>query len=191
MGRCESPRLGCGPPREVVDYLTIPALPRHRVEVTLIDQDHAGLARAYERALPEIMRRKGRATMRCLHSSFTEFLKVGALFDKLPPQNSIYSVGLIDYLTSRLSKALVESLYERLAPGSRLIIGNIKALERVLAAGFGRRRKMLRQSLKPLDRDVGALLAAAAEPTARVEELSVPQFCTLARAYDGLGTSSE
>jgi extracellular factor (EF) 3-hydroxypalmitic acid methyl ester biosynthesis protein len=118
--------LGCGPAREVVDYLTIPALPRP-VEVTLIDQDHAALASAYERALTEIMRHRGRAKLTCLHTSFTEFLKVGALFDKLPPQQLIYSVGLIDYLTMRLSKALVAALYERLAPGGQLIIGNMKA----------------------------------------------------------------
>ncbi len=65
------------------------------------------------------------------------------------------------------------------------------ALERVLAAGFGQRRKMLRQSLKPLGGDVDALLAAAgAEPTARAEELSVAQFCALARAYDALSPRS-
>ena len=55
-------------------------------------------------------------------------------------------------------------------------------LERVLAAGFGQRRKMLRQSLKPLGLDAEALLAAAGvPPTARAEELSVEEFCTLAR----------
>jgi 16S rRNA (adenine1518-N6/adenine1519-N6)-dimethyltransferase len=56
-------------------------------------------------------------------------------------------------------------------------------LERVTAAAFGQRRKMLRQSLKALSGDVAALLAAAdVEPTARAEELSVEEFCALARA---------
>jgi 16S rRNA (adenine1518-N6/adenine1519-N6)-dimethyltransferase len=56
-------------------------------------------------------------------------------------------------------------------------------LERVTAAAFGQRRKMLRQSLKSLGGDTAALIAAAAaEPTARAEELSVEQFCALARA---------
>jgi 16S rRNA (adenine1518-N6/adenine1519-N6)-dimethyltransferase len=42
---------------------------------------------------------------------------------------------------------------------------------------------MLRQSLKSLGSDTAALIAAAgAEPTARAEELSVKQFCALARA---------
>jgi 16S rRNA (adenine1518-N6/adenine1519-N6)-dimethyltransferase len=78
----------------------------------------------------------------------------------------------------------VVQLVPRAAP---LAPCRFEALERILAAGFGQRRKMLRQSLKPLDRDVEALLAAAsAEPTARAEELSVTQFCALARAYDAL-----
>jgi 16S rRNA (adenine1518-N6/adenine1519-N6)-dimethyltransferase len=58
-------------------------------------------------------------------------------------------------------------------------------LERVTAAAFGQRRKMLRQSLKSLAADPAALLAQAAVPeTARAEELDVAQFCALARALD-------
>ncbi|MSP67369.1 MAG: 16S rRNA (adenine(1518)-N(6)/adenine(1519)-N(6))-dimethyltransferase RsmA [Alphaproteobacteria bacterium] len=58
------------------------------------------------------------------------------------------------------------------------------ALERVLAAAFGQRRKMLRGALKTLGGDVETLLATAGVvPTARAEELSVVAFCALARAY--------
>jgi len=56
-------------------------------------------------------------------------------------------------------------------------------LEAVTQAAFGQRRKMLRQSLRPLGVDVAALLAAAdLTPTARAEEISVEGFVTLARA---------
>jgi len=59
------------------------------------------------------------------------------------------------------------------------------ALERVAAAAFGQRRKMLRASLRPLGVPVEALLArAGVSPTARAEELSVTEFCALARAMD-------
>jgi 16S rRNA (adenine1518-N6/adenine1519-N6)-dimethyltransferase len=58
-------------------------------------------------------------------------------------------------------------------------------LERVTAAAFGQRRKMLRQSLKALTADPLALLARAGVPeTARAEELDVAQFCALARALN-------
>ncbi len=62
----------------------------------------------------------------------------------------------------------------------------LAALERVTEAAFGQRRKMLRQSLKALGVEVGALIAAAGlNETARAEELEVEQFCALARALEG------
>jgi 16S rRNA (adenine1518-N6/adenine1519-N6)-dimethyltransferase len=58
-------------------------------------------------------------------------------------------------------------------------------LERVTAAAFGQRRKMLRSSLKTLGVPVEPLLAAAGiAGTARAEELSVAQFCALGRALE-------
>jgi len=60
-------------------------------------------------------------------------------------------------------------------------------LERVTAAAFGQRRKMLRASLRTLG-DANALLAAAGvTPTARAEELAVEEFCALARALAAIG----
>lgn len=56
------------------------------------------------------------------------------------------------------------------------------ALERVTAAAFGQRRKMLRQSLKSLGDAMALLCAANVEPTARAETLTVVEFCALARA---------
>jgi len=57
------------------------------------------------------------------------------------------------------------------------------ALERVTAAAFGQRRKMLRQSLKMLGHDPLALLTVAGiEPTARAEAIPVEGFVALARA---------
>jgi 16S rRNA (adenine1518-N6/adenine1519-N6)-dimethyltransferase len=56
------------------------------------------------------------------------------------------------------------------------------ALERVTAAAFGQRRKMLRQSLKSLGTDPLALLEAAGlDPTARAEDIAVDGFVALAR----------
>jgi len=56
-------------------------------------------------------------------------------------------------------------------------------LERVTAAAFGQRRKMLRQSLKSLGPDPLPLLEATGiEPTARAEDIPVAGFVALARA---------
>jgi 16S rRNA (adenine1518-N6/adenine1519-N6)-dimethyltransferase len=60
---------------------------------------------------------------------------------------------------------------------------NVAMLERVTAAGFGQRRKMLRSSLKSLGPFSDELIAEAGlEPTARAEEISVEGFAALARA---------
>jgi 16S rRNA (adenine1518-N6/adenine1519-N6)-dimethyltransferase len=60
---------------------------------------------------------------------------------------------------------------------------DVAALERVTAAAFGQRRKMLRSSLREVAPDSEALLARLGiEPTARAEELTVADFCRIANA---------
>ncbi len=62
-----------------------------------------------------------------------------------------------------------------------------RALEKVVAACFGQRRKMLRSGLKCLTETPEALLAAAGiQGTARAEELGIEEFCALARAYEAM-----
>lgn len=58
-----------------------------------------------------------------------------------------------------------------------------RLMERVTAAAFGQRRKMLRSSLKSLGAISDVLIAEAAlDPTARAEEIPVEGFSALARA---------
>ena len=58
-------------------------------------------------------------------------------------------------------------------------------LQRVTAAAFNQRRKMLRGSLKAVSAEPQALCAAAGiDPTARAEALSVEDFCALARVLE-------
>ena len=59
------------------------------------------------------------------------------------------------------------------------------AMERVVAAAFGQRRKMLRASLRQLPADSEALLATAGvDGSLRAEQLEIPAFAALARAFD-------
>jgi len=59
-------------------------------------------------------------------------------------------------------------------------------LQRVTAAAFNQRRKMLRSSLKGLAPDMEArLLACGIAPTARAEEIGLEAFCALARNLAG------
>jgi len=60
---------------------------------------------------------------------------------------------------------------------------DVAVLEKVTAAAFGQRRKMLRSSLKALGGDPVALITQAGlEPTMRAEEVDVAGFCRLAKA---------
>ncbi|TNC52767.1 16S rRNA (adenine(1518)-N(6)/adenine(1519)-N(6))-dimethyltransferase RsmA [Rubellimicrobium rubrum] len=61
----------------------------------------------------------------------------------------------------------------------------LKTLERVTAAAFGQRRKMLRASLRGLAPDIEAHLGAVGiPPTERAERVSLEAFCALARSLD-------
>ncbi|OCP01401.1 MULTISPECIES: 16S rRNA (adenine(1518)-N(6)/adenine(1519)-N(6))-dimethyltransferase RsmA [unclassified Ensifer] len=73
----------------------------------------------------------------------------------------------------------VTSSVVHLEPVESPIPCSVAALEKVTHAAFGQRRKMLRQSLKPLGGE--ALLAKAdIDPQRRAETLSVDEFCRLA-----------
>jgi 16S rRNA (adenine1518-N6/adenine1519-N6)-dimethyltransferase len=57
-----------------------------------------------------------------------------------------------------------------------------KILNRVVAAAFNQRRKMLRSALKSLGPDIeDRITAAGLKPTERAEQISVEGFCALAR----------
>jgi 16S rRNA (adenine1518-N6/adenine1519-N6)-dimethyltransferase len=61
-------------------------------------------------------------------------------------------------------------------------LADLAPLERVTAATFGQRRKMLRSSLSALLEDPSAVLRSRSiDPTARAEELSVDDFVELAQ----------
>ncbi|AWZ00188.1 hypothetical protein RHODOSMS8_00634 [Rhodobiaceae bacterium] len=117
--------LGCGSAYEVAEFLKTDTLARP-VNFTLIDQDHDALSYAYEHAHPQVVRHGGKARIQCLQASFAQLLKAGPLFNSLPPQELIYSLGLYDYLSARRAKALTHDLYDQLAPGGYMVLANVK-----------------------------------------------------------------
>lgn len=117
--------LGSGPAREVELFLASPHSGHGRAEFTLIDQEQAALRYAFEKTYPHVVRLKEHARVRCLNMSFTEILKSSESFDAVPPQDLVYSVGLLDYLVDRRAMRLTHSLYNTLGRGGLLIIGNM------------------------------------------------------------------
>jgi 16S rRNA (adenine1518-N6/adenine1519-N6)-dimethyltransferase len=80
----------------------------------------------------------------------------------------------------------VTSSVVSLVPRANPLPCRLEALERVTAAAFNQRRKMLRQSLKSLPHSEAMLERAGIEPTARPETLPVEAFVALANALDQL-----
>jgi 16S rRNA (adenine1518-N6/adenine1519-N6)-dimethyltransferase len=80
----------------------------------------------------------------------------------------------------------VMSAVARLCPRSPdRRLSDLRPLERVTAAAFGQRRKMLRGALQGLfDDPIAVLEGLCLSPTARAEELSVADFVRLAKALD-------
>lgn len=131
--------------------------------------DYAGLTLMFQKEVAERLVATPRSKSYGRLSIVTQWLaEPKAVFD-IPPRA---------FLPAPKVTSTVVRLVPRSAP---LADADMTALERVTAAAFGQRRKMLRQSLKSLG-DAEALLAGAGIPgTARAEELDVAAFCALAR----------
>ena len=77
----------------------------------------------------------------------------------------------------------VTSSVVELVPRASPLPCKARALSTVTQAAFGQRRKMLRQSLRPLGVDPVMLLEAASiEPTRRAEEIDIDGFVAMANA---------
>lgn len=117
--------LGSGPAREIELVLSEPRELGGHVEFILIDQESAALRYAFEKTYPLVLKTRGRARVQCMNMSFTEILGGVSALQNISPQDMIYSVGLIDYLTDRRAAGLIARLYDTLAPGGLLVIGNM------------------------------------------------------------------
>lgn len=62
-----------------------------------------------------------------------------------------------------------------------LACARIDLLEKITAAAFNQRRKMLRSSLKSLGNSEELCAVANVDPTARAEEIGIESFCAMAR----------
>lgn len=82
----------------------------------------------------------------------------------------------------------VTSAVVHLTPNPTPLPCNLTSLEKITAAAFGQRRKMLRASLKPLSANAESLIEAAGlKPTARAEEIDISGFVDLANTFKNEG----
>ena len=79
----------------------------------------------------------------------------------------------------------VMSAVVHITPGEAPAGVAVAALERITGAAFGQRRKMLRQSLKPVPGALAALASLGIDATRRAETLTVADFVAIARLIPG------
>jgi extracellular factor (EF) 3-hydroxypalmitic acid methyl ester biosynthesis protein len=105
------------------------------LEFILIDQDTEALSYCHEslnRVLIEHEQVHLPIELHCLHFSVRQILKPRGEAEKqvveklLSDVDLVYAAGLLDYLPEPVAQRLMTSLYQMLAPGGRLFIGNLK-----------------------------------------------------------------
>ena len=115
--------VGCGPAFELKNLIKSPH-DCERFQFALFDQDPVALAEASEvvRAISTITGRT--PTVDFIEGSVRTMLFSRKLNQKWGRFHFIYSLGVFDYLTFRVAKAVLDRLYRLLKPGGDLIIGN-------------------------------------------------------------------
>ncbi len=115
--------VACGPAFELEDLLTSPK-DCERYSFTLLDQDKAALAEAA--ALVGRLEQKLGAGIKVeyLQESVRTMLSTLQLALKLGQYHFIYSLGLFDYLTPPVARAVLWNLYQLLRPEGEMVVGN-------------------------------------------------------------------
>jgi hypothetical protein len=116
--------LGCGPAVEVSDFIHRNRTWPGRVVWTLIDQEEEALSVAYRASRKEIGQWGSNGDLFLLNLSFVQMLSEGVPLREKDSQHFIFSAGLFDYLRESRAQVLVEALYDFLAPGGLMMIGN-------------------------------------------------------------------
>ncbi len=115
--------VACGPAWEMQDLFR-QAGDFHEFDVTLLDQDVEALSEAAG-AIATVEKTRGeKANVTYLNESVRTMLRTPNLTEKWGRFHFIYSMGLFDYLSTPVARAVAHKLFELLIPGGELLIGN-------------------------------------------------------------------
>ena len=116
--------LGCGPAREVSDFIARRKGWAGHVAWTLIDQEDEALSIAYNDSHRQLRATGADGSLQCLHLSFVQIMREPSLLPIESGQNFIFATGLFDYLGEAVAQVLVRTLFDQLAPGGLIALGN-------------------------------------------------------------------
>jgi len=118
--------VAAGPAQEVLELLeereTLPG----PVEIVLFDQDKRALSFSFGRLQRLVASRfRDQVHVRHLHDSIRHLLRGAPVFSGAGLFDAVYSCGLFDYLQLPTAVSLSRSLFELVAPGGTLYVGNM------------------------------------------------------------------
>jgi extracellular factor (EF) 3-hydroxypalmitic acid methyl ester biosynthesis protein len=121
--------LGCGPAREIQDFLIYDDL-CERATFTLLDFNDETLAYTGKLLNELKMKHQRQTPITMIKRSVHQLLKEGrrgAEIGKNSVYDIVYCAGLFDYLSDRVCLRLMDIFYEIVAPGGILIATNVEA----------------------------------------------------------------
>ena len=110
--------MACGPAREIFDVFDSLDKP-NKLKCTLVDMDLQALSFVDSLATEKGLRRRMDLTPENLI-----YLALGRKKLNIPPQDLVYSIGLIDYFSDDLVLRLINYTHSILKEGGRVILGN-------------------------------------------------------------------
>lgn len=95
-----------------------------KLDITLLDQDPEALGEAKAMVTRLEHTHGARMKVRFIQDSVRTMLRSADLAEKWGRFDLLYSMGLFDYLTAPVAKAVLARLYSLLLPGGELVVGN-------------------------------------------------------------------
>ena len=116
--------LACGPARELYDHFVAKGSDS-KVNCNLIDIDEQALE--FVDQWRKELGLESRMTLRNLN---LVYLSLGRQEMDVPPQDLVYSIGLIDYFSDGFVVKLLNYIHQILRPGGRVVLGNFHTSNR-------------------------------------------------------------
>lgn len=115
--------LAAGPASEIEDIVRDPA-DAQRFAVTLLDQDPFALDLARETVRRVEAARGVRLSVRYVQDSVRTMIRTRDLGHLIGRHHFVYSMGLFDYLSAPVARAVLAKTWQVVRPGGTLVVGN-------------------------------------------------------------------
>jgi extracellular factor (EF) 3-hydroxypalmitic acid methyl ester biosynthesis protein len=124
--RCQIYNLGCGPAREIQEFIIHQDISDH-AEFSLLDFNDETLNYT-GKTLGDLKRQHGRATsVQVVKRSVQQILKDSGKPPGATKYDMVYCAGLFDYLSDPVCRKLMNYFYGMVAPGGFLLATNVSA----------------------------------------------------------------